>query len=157
MCSLSNPKVFCCVHKSLPLVPIRMCLQSYNHVFPVRNFHNMVYAMCHDHPFPLPVRWGTTVCSKWMTADCRHNLSFENCSHLMKPVILSHIFWYRFMYCIKEYVIQNLLILLRSVFGVTCTSYLWRGWLISLIWAVCKVGRVIFDRHELKLYFPDNI
>ena len=42
--------------------------QSYNHAFPVRSFHNMVYAMCHAHPFQLPVRWGTTVCSKWMTA-----------------------------------------------------------------------------------------
>lgn len=44
------------------------CPQSHNHVFPVRSLHNMVYAVCHDQPFQPPVRWGTTLCTKWMTA-----------------------------------------------------------------------------------------
>lgn len=28
----------------------------------------MLCAMCHDQPFQPSVRWGTTLCSKWMTA-----------------------------------------------------------------------------------------
>jgi len=37
----------------------------------------------------------------------------------MKPEIPSLIFWYRFIYCVKEYVMQNLLILMRFMFGIT--------------------------------------
>lgn len=66
--AVCNPKVYCCVQKSLPLVPVHMCPYSQNCVFPIRSLHKMRYAMCHDSTLPTPVRWGTTLCSKWMTA-----------------------------------------------------------------------------------------
>lgn len=62
------------------------------------------------------------VANEWqqfISLDCTHNMSLTSCSRLMKREIRSPIFWYRFIYCIKECVMHNLLILMRFIFSIT--------------------------------------